>query len=366
MLERVAHELALPAAVRADAAVLMDLEHRRIRLDQLAGLNCSACHNFNPALTSHMIANRQVCYTCHFTHEEFNQGTGECLRCHEAPTRSVSIHGAALGSGTTQTVQMDHQDIVKRGVDCASCHYDVLRGAATVSERDCVHCHDQARFLEEFATRTTETVRKYHAVHVAQQRAHCFDCHRAIQHGLLEPSQFAADSGITGGFLEPVLNDCQHCHPNHHSEQVALLRGTGGIGLAHATPSGMLGSRLNCRACHTESGAGAKGDAVVRATQQACAACHGQDYLALFDQWKHEINTYLAEAEQLLAHVTPLLAATAPPSPDFTRATELAAAAQHNLELVRNGGGMHNRQFALQLLDAARRDLNAALELLAQ
>lgn len=359
-LDSLASEKNWPVELRHDATALMELEHRRIRLDQLAGLNCSACHAFNPTLSSHIAADRNVCYTCHFTHEDFNRNTGECLRCHEPPTRAVSIHGTTSTPGGGAVV-MDHQDIVKRGVDCASCHADVLRGGADVSERDCTHCHDQARFLADFATRTTETVRVYHAVHIAGQKAHCFDCHRAIQHGLLSESDFAGVQ-TSAGFLQPVLSDCKHCHPNHHSEQVALLTGTGGVGLAHSTPSGMLGSRLNCRACHTQPAADEKGDTLIRATQEGCIACHGEEYRKLFEQWQHEVGTYLSEAEALLDRVTKLSAAhNATP----VGVRELLAAAGTNIRLVRAGGGLHNRPYALQLLDVARRKLIEAEQLLA-
>ncbi len=359
-LERLIAELALNESQAQAARALVATEHRRIRVDQLAGLNCSACHAFNSTLKTHIAADRNVCYTCHFTNEEFNRNTSECLRCHEPPRRTVSIHTAT--SQGSQPVLMDHEDIVRRGVDCASCHLDVVRGEAVVSERECTHCHDQSRFLEEFATRTTETVRKYHEVHIAEQRAHCFDCHRAIQHGLVDPG---APIATGSGFLEPVLNDCQHCHPNHHSEQVALLTGAGSIGIANPTPNAMIGSRLNCRACHTQPGDDAKGDALIRATRETCTACHSDEYMQMFDSWKHEIEVYVGEVSGLLARIDERVAAltaagqTLPP-----RSAQLLAAARANLHLVRAGGGLHNRAYALQLLDTARQQLAEAEGLL--
>lgn len=347
---------------RANALKLVQLEHRRIRVDQLEGLNCSACHAFNATLNTHIAADRQVCYTCHFMNEEFNRQTSECLLCHEPPTRSVRIHDSAPNASSPSVV-MDHQDIVRRGVDCASCHLDVVRGVGPVSDRECTHCHDQSKFLQEFAARTTETVRKYHEVHIAQQRAHCFDCHKAVQHGLVAPG---TDPTVTAGFLEPVLNDCKHCHPNHHSEQVALLTGRGGVDVAHSTPNAMIGSRLNCRACHTEETQGGKGDDIVRATQQGCAGCHGDDYVRMFDQWKHEIHTYVTEGDAGWQRVSQAVEAARKSgktiSPEIDQSLHNAKV---NLDLVRNGGGMHNRQFALQLLDAARRDVATAEEALA-
>lgn len=359
-LRRLVSDLALPPAAQRDAFDLMSLEHRRIRVDQLTGLTCSGCHTFDASMKSHLAADRQVCFTCHFANEEFNRNTGECLRCHEPPRRSVSVH-AATDPGAN-SVLMDHEDIVRRGVDCASCHLDVVRGEARVTERDCTHCHDQARFLEGFADRTTETVRRYHEIHVAEQRAHCFDCHRAVQHGLL-----AAPSPLTSeaGFLEPVRNDCQHCHPNHHAEQVALLTGAGGVDVARPLPSAMIGSRLNCRACHTQPGEAGKGDAVVRASRESCSACHSAEYMQMFDSWRHELDMYLMESETRLARVEQALAAAAADKREaILDVTALLSAARQNIHLVRAGGGLHNRAYALQLLDTARDQLTKAERLL--
>lgn len=350
-------DLGMDEKVLTAAREYSRLEHLRVRLDQLDGLNCSACHAFNATLGTHIAADRQVCYTCHFTNQEFNSDTGECLKCHEPPRRAVQVHASAVAmpsSSGPAPVVMDHDDIVKRKVDCASCHMDVLRGDSQVAIRECEHCHDQAKYLAEFASRTTETVRKYHQIHVANQKAHCYDCHRAADHGLLAPD---APVASTAGFLEPVLNDCQHCHPNHHAQQVSLLTGKGGVGIDHSTPNAMMGSRLNCRACHTEEGATGKGDTLVQATREGCTACHSADYGVLFDQWRHELKVQEDESVQLLEQVRKQLAGAIIEPGAKERLIRKFADAELNINLVRNGGGLHNRSYALQLLDVARRGL---------
>jgi nitrate/TMAO reductase-like tetraheme cytochrome c subunit len=343
-------ELGAGPEVIRDAETLRDLEHRHTRLKQLEGLTCSSCHQYDASGRGHLTVTIQNCYTCHFTNEAFNRGTAGCLTCHEPPTRAVFVHGGESPGSTP--VLMDHRDIVARGIDCASCHLDVVRGSASVSERECRHCHDQDRFLADFATRTTETVEQYHAIHVARQRARCEDCHQAVVHQLFDPLR-----ATPTGFLEPVLNDCQHCHPGHHREQVQMLAGAGGVGAPRDTPNAMLSARLNCRACHVEAGAGAKGDAVVRATQQACVACHSEDYARLFEQWHAEMEAALKETQALLARVEQT-AAGLPVLPGELR--ELIEAARLNTQFVTVAGGMHNKHFALQLLDAARRNLEEA------
>lgn len=359
-MARLCKELGMSEAATGDAIKLLDAARRQTRLRQLDGLSCSSCHNYDATGSRHLTVNRQVCFTCHFTNEPFNRGTGECLKCHEPPTRSILIHETTTSQGS-QPVLMEHADIVRRGIDCASCHLDVVRGETRVTARDCARCHDQDVFLADFEKRDTAKVEEYHAVHVNGQKARCDDCHRAVEHGLIDPMRI----GKQAEFLEPIRNDCQHCHPNHHTEQVNLLTGTGGAGLDRPMPNSMMGSRLNCRACHTEPAEDLKGDALVRATQQACITCHSRDYAQVFEQWKHEIQTYVDETDAILRGLESRLdhwkgqGRELPP-----RVKELVDRARHNVRLVRVGGGLHNKPFSLRLLDIARRDLDDAANLL--
>lgn len=356
-------ELGVPE-LTGDAMELMRLEHERLRFLQLESITCASCHSYDAGGKNHFAVDRQSCFVCHFTNQEFNQDTGSCLRCHEPPTRKIFVHGAppvsASGPAATQASAgplLDHRDIVERGINCESCHADVVRGKSTVSARECTHCHDQQRFIDGFEERTTSTVADYHRVHVAAQRARCPDCHKSVEHSLVNPLQIASSTD----FLTPVLDDCQHCHPGHHKEQVQLLAGTGGHGVAHPMPNSMFGSRLNCRACHTESGSDFKGAPLIAASQAACAACHGDDYRQLFEQSLAELKTYVDEVQGLLTRVEADLQSARQAGRNIpeeaVRAIEQAKA---NLQFVRSGNGIHNKNYALQVLDVCRQDLDRA------
>lgn len=359
-------ELGMPSA-EEDAVTLMRLEHMRVRLKQLSGITCAACHTYNAAGNSHFAVNETACFTCHFTNQAFNRDTGECLKCHEPPSRMIAVHGMKLAStGTPQmpttagaaTGMMDHREIVKRGIDCASCHLDVIRGAATVSVRECKHCHDQDRFLKDFDDRNTDIVEAYHREHVAAQSAQCGDCHRAIIHKLIDPVMVASSAD----FLEPVLNDCQHCHPNHHVEQVELLKGTGGRGVSQPMPNAMFGSRMNCRGCHTKSGSDFKGDPLVKATEAVCVKCHSEDYRDLFHQWLDEIKTYTDETSSSLDRVEQRIAVLTEAGRKIPSSIyDTVADAKFNLHLVKTGNGIHNKHYAMQLLDLSLRHLDQAM-----
>lgn len=359
-------------ALGSDAEELMRLEHLRTRLQQLAGLNCSACHSYDASGEHHLLpADLQTCFTCHFNNQRFNQDTGACLKCHAAPVRKILIHDEPVrvqwqqqygpANAATEPVLMDHRDIVARGVECGSCHLDVIQGQAVVTARDCSHCHDQQHYLEGFEERDTARVAEYHRLHVAAQRAHCFDCHRSIQHRLIDPTHIGTDSG----FLRPVLDDCQHCHPNHHAEQVALLMGVGGDPAIRPMPNAMFGSRLNCSACHTKASTDLKGDELIKASAATCIACHGRDYEQLFEQWRSEIRTSSDEAEASLRRVedrlTELQAAGRPVPAGVA---DLVERARRNIHFLKAGNGIHNKNYALALLDESTRALDQAMGLL--
>jgi nitrate/TMAO reductase-like tetraheme cytochrome c subunit len=343
--------------LEADAMELLRLEHASLRLKQLGGISCTGCHTYDATGSHHLTVERQACFTCHFTNQEFNHETGECLKCHEPPVRRIAVHTAPT-SQNEHVVMMDHRDIVSRGIDCASCHRDVVSGDSAVTARECTHCHDQEHFLKDFESRTTKTVEEYHRVHVASMRARCADCHRSIEHRLVDATQVAGSEGL----LKPVVNDCQHCHPGHHREQVMLLMGTGGAGVEHSMPNAMFGSRVNCQACHTKEAVDAKGDVLIKATEASCATCHGTDYEKLFKQWREEIKSYLAETDKSMqrveSRITELKAAGQPVE---QRVLDAIAQAKQNIQLIRAGNGIHNKGYALQLLETSTRRLDEAM-----
>lgn len=346
------------ANAAVELAQMIDLD---LRLTQLAGLNCAACHTYDPSGDMHFTVDRQTCYTCHFTNQSFNSQTGRCLNCHVPPSRQIMVHAPATTEGAKPSI-MNHQDILDRNIDCASCHLDLVQGEGHVTARECAHCHDRAVYLEKFETRTIEDVKEYHRVHVAAQNARCPDCHGSVKHELVEPTLVATSAG----FLKPVLDDCQHCHPRHHQEQVELLMGTGGKNIDQPMPNAMFGSRLNCRGCHKESAQDFKGAPLIGATADTCIACHDPKYGDMLKDWINEISAYLNESEKALARVNKRLeenkAAGKPISP---RVLELIKNAEHNIHLVKIGNGIHNRNFATHLLDVSDDNLRQALSLLA-
>ena len=358
-----------PWNVKIDRPLLAEffqLEHRPVRIAQLQSLQCVDCHANSmrekldsPAkdIQHHFQVQKSSCYTCHFNNQAFNTGTAQCMGCHTPPQKAITVHEGLskevrekLGSSDLgqKTVRMDHSEIVKRKVDCKSCHADVIVGASVVTRRDCERCHDQpGPFVDWKTNLTTDVVTHYHAVHVPQQRAKCLDCHAQIQHQLA-PS---GDQTAGNGFLSSSMSDCTHCHTNQHRDVLKLLLGTAGETVPKSDPNMMFGARTNCYGCHTEHGK-VKGQEVLVATQRACVSCHGEEYVPKFDQWKLSLEDSLKETQKAYqkAHDAVAKAATAPA--DARKKSErLLAEAAADLQTIQNGNGIHNITYALQMLD---------------
>jgi nitrate/TMAO reductase-like tetraheme cytochrome c subunit len=361
------------AASRESFIEYSQLLHRSVRIGQLNNLQCTSCHAYHATdqvaaagkRGHHFQVASTTCYTCHFNNEAFNTGTSTCLKCHAPPQQEIVVHpqmearpepeagGQATG---TKLVKMNHAEILNKNVSCEACHADAIQRDATVTRRDCERCHDQPRFFADWKQPyTLELVKRYHDVHVEQQRAKCLDCHSEIQHRLVQGA---------GEFLASSLANCLQCHPKPHTAQVDLLLGRGGTGVPSSTPNLMFGSRTNCTGCHTETHGGPEGSAR-KATVQSCIACHGDRHKDTFDKWKLGLELAKGDAEQAFNDAKKALEEAKAAKEDARKqASELLAGAEADLQLVRTGNGLHNVAYAIELLDAVTARCRQAIDLL--
>jgi len=350
-----------PAVVDA-AREYVQAVHREIRLNQLGNLRCTTCHAHNDD-EKHFSVRRQICYTCHFLNQKFNTDTGQCLNCHEPPTVEVPVHGKGfkmeVGQATQAAGTMDHAVIIANKVNCVSCHADLVAGTGNVARQRCGACHDQARYYDDFDHNlNTKTVASLHTVHTSHLYASCTDCHEEIQHRLRTKEQMM----LVGGFLQPVLGDCAHCHPNHHHSQVELMMGKAPNPVPPGNANSMFGSRVNCLGCHTRSVKDTKGTDVVEATKQACVICHSDDYNELFDQWINRLQASIKDANSLEAQAAKLLDGLDKDTSETRRAAaDALAKGRAALEFVKSAQGIHNRNYSLELLDYATTQFNQVI-----
>ncbi len=366
------------AAVERDALVeFSQLHHRQVRLAQLNDLQCTNCHQYQATDPidanghgAHFQVSTTTCYTCHFNNEGFNTGTNSCLLCHTPPQSQITVHAETSGAGQsgqtagvqTPAVTMDHTEMMARKVDCIACHADAAQQDSVVTRRDCERCHDQQRFFADWKEPfTLDLVTHYHQVHIDQQRAKCLDCHSEIQHEIVDKT----DDQNQEGFLTSVLANCSHCHPNQHADQVNLLMGRGGAGVAEGEPNLMFGARTNCTGCHVELSNGTHGNLVFKATADSCIACHGDRHKNTFEKWRMGLEVVMEDADKAYQEARQLLDEKKDISSDARRqATELINAAEADLQMVKRGNGLHNITYAIELLDSVTSRSQKAIKLL--
>lgn len=353
------------------------LEHRQVRVAQLADLQCTSCHSYvapDPKAKAaggkahHFTVKTTSCYTCHFTNESFNTGTASCLLCHTLPTKEITVHQeVATAEGlklqapglTKEPIRMNHEAILKRNVNCIACHADVASENSTVTRRDCERCHDRPEYFERWKDPPTlDLVRYYHDNHVLNQKAKCLDCHSEIHHQLVRGETMTGQPK----FLSSVMSDCAHCHPNHHMEQIELLTGSGGKGVPKAEPNLMFGSRTNCFGCHTKEATSDHGGLALRGTVAGCVSCHGDQHSDTFAKWKKTLTAMTADAQDAYDNASKMLAKAKDASPENRKkAEDLLNSARSDLALVKRGNGVHNFMYALELLDSVTKRCQQAM-----
>ncbi len=137
-------------------------------------LRCTSCHS-QVVVDKHVEVNYTTCFTCHF---KGTKGDRElipiagCTSCHAVP-RSDVMAG---------TVRFNHDDLVRRGVACQSCHLNVVEGQGEAPRERCLTCHNQPEKLDRY-----DDTARLHAVHVSEKPIECTRCHTAITHRLPPP-----------------------------------------------------------------------------------------------------------------------------------------------------------------------------------
>jgi predicted CXXCH cytochrome family protein len=166
----------------------------------------------------------------------------------------------------------------------------------------------------------------------------CLHCHTEIQHGSFT------------GHVETAGAACSTCHSDGHSPQRDLYVGIGGKGVL-PRPSVMYLAGIHCEGCHflpEEKGTGY----VQSASAVSCMACHGPRYSKMLGRWQEMLSGKLDQARDELSRARRLLPPEAGPQ---------LADAEANLRLVEKGSGVHNVDYALDILAANHAMLNAAL-----
>jgi hypothetical protein len=270
----------------------------------------------------------------------FNEGLGTCTRCHQIPDRQFDLGGG---------VRFSHELAYERGVDCANCHGDLIRGNGDVPRERCIVCHNREDDLKRI-----DDHEFMHQVHVADHKVDCLECHLEIQHSL-DPHR-----------VEHAAADCKSCHPNQHGEQVRMLLGEGAMSLA-ARHGGMAVAGISCPSCHTVKEISPTGTVVWRASAASCAECHDEAATERLRARHEALQGSLTEIEAALARAREAVAGATLDDARKAEVLEQLRALDADLQFVRVGNSIHNMHYADSLiralvdkLDVICRELNVA------
>ena len=294
-------------------------------------LRCTSCHS-QIVQGEHMTVTTSTCFLCHFKDGLFNEGLGTCTRCHQIPEETFDLGGG---------VKFSHDLAYERGVDCASCHRDLIRGNGEVPRERCSVCHSRPDDL-----RRIEDHEFLHQTHVTDHKVDCLDCHLEIQHSL-DPHG-----------IEHAASDCQSCHPNQHGEQIRMLRGEGGKSIATHRGS-MAVAGIACPSCHQVREVSATGTVLWRASTAVCTQCHDEAATERLRTHHQRHKSSLAEIEAELLRARDAIPAAGLDESRTTDITQRLRELDDDLEFLRVGNSIHNMHYADSLIRAVVDKLTA-------
>ncbi|MDH3239648.1 MAG: NapC/NirT family cytochrome c [Alphaproteobacteria bacterium] len=341
-------------------------------------LFCDTCH-MKYSAARHFETPKEICFACHFrpgTPREdtliagppmpikvsfgetaggglkngsavgFNTGPSKCSLCHTVPTKSLQQQ---LSVDDRDKKPITHQTLETAGVPCESCHLHEVAVSDEMKIDECLDCHSASAAL----TAKERDGKLMHDEHVAGRRADCLDCHRPSRHGAL------AD------YLDAVQPVCNQCHSDTHRFQRILLAGQR-VSENISPVAGLMNAvRTNCAGCHTES-KHSKGQLVKTGSAETCAKCHTPEHRKMLDDWKKTLEREVGFTKELEVEALEALAAAEDKlgADKLQEAQQMIATGQELLSIVQIGNGVHNKKYAIMILDEAIANFEDTIDLL--
>lgn len=306
-------------------------------------LRCTSCHS-QIVIGEHIEVTYSTCYLCHFkpaSPGEEQPATSRCTACHQVPEKDFQVG----------EITFNHRDFVGQpGNKCENCHRDVVQGQGDAPKDRCYTCHNQPERLARYAD-----IDFIHSNHVTKHNIECTQCHFRIEHGLAEPTPM-------------IQTQCNLCHSGQHLSAAAMYRGEGGRGVK-PSPSPMFLGQVDCVGCHLKpmrSGLEAELSGQTKlASEQGCLNCHGEAYQGILSDWQETLKKETDRVQAKLDRVNQRLAGLGPDAKAGQTCRELVPDAAYNLEFVRQAHGVHNVDYAEELLKQAGQALDQCWQTLA-
>ncbi|MES9929771.1 MAG: NapC/NirT family cytochrome c, partial [Candidatus Thiodiazotropha sp. 6PDIVS] len=343
-------------------------------------ITCDTCH-FKTSESKHFEVPNEICFLCHLKLDKptleiakmgeccaegdfkkisfagkpsinFNEGKSRCDICHTIPTSSLQSQ-LQVGDESTTKKPITHQTIQESDVACESCHFEVVKGhgeieTGNVVSNGCLTCHNRSQTL--LASAGDKAL--MHDKHIPD-KADCFDCHSVVEH------KNRTDH------LDFVREDCQLCHVDQHKYQKLLLSGEPVDGEISGVPHLMYEVNVNCMACHLKK-AVSRGHDVRTAAGETCAACHTKQHYKMLGDWKRQLEKEVKSAQEVEVEALQLLADSRDSlnKEQLSHAEAMIAKGSELLNIVRVGNGVHNKKYAITILDGAFGNFEDTIDLI--
>lgn len=299
-------------------------------------LRCTSCHNqivqFDEEVTpTHMTVNDRSCFVCHFKDAGQGEAITGCDACHGMPKTTVQHGGFAF----------DHAPYLKAGVECKQCHTQIVKGDGSVPEGKCYACHVER-------SRNEHSREELHQIHVTTNGIDCFQCHSDIKHGNFE-------------MVSSLEIQCENCHVRMHNGPKQLYMGIGGADTLDI-PSRHFLAQVSCDGCHTHltpQGEPLAHQAKKEAQRVSCVTCHGQDRQPMFDNWIEGSRKLAAE---LPGYLSSLRSSARAAAGGDAGVKDAIAAAEQNINLIKEGRAAHNIWYSLHLIASSRQRVETAVQ----
>ena len=171
-----------------------------------------------------------------------------------------------------------------------------------------------------------ESVELLHRVHVTDHKVECSLCHEPILHSMPDESAAA-----------PLY--CGSCHEDKHSGILKMFGGAGAKGVV-PMPSPMYRAHVGCNGCH-----------IIRSSEGGMGAAYKDMNLVAVRA--------LAAAERALKDAEERLDTG---SYDDTNIRRTMENARHNILFVKDSAPVHNRDYAVRVLEKTVQDLSNVIE----
>ena len=121
----------------------------------------------------------------------------------------------------------------------------------------------------------------------------------------------------------------------------------------------------SCMGCHLKKTL-SNGHDVRTASGDTCAACHTSQHRKMLDDWKELLETELADVEEVATEARTLLAELRDSldKEQLNQAESMIARGGELIDIVRVGNGVHNKKYAIAIIDGAFVNFEDSIDLL--